>query len=166
MNVLSQHTAGSPTEETVKWTHLTRPEIAQLLLGEGISVSVTVVDQFLERHDYRKCCTVLKAVSRLASAMTLVSMTIVNSCGSVRYWWKHYGSKHGPNAHSILLFDGGGSNGSRQYLFKQVLQRLSNQIDGETRIAHCLHPHNFRWAYQVRRKVTQEFKETMEVILG
>lgn len=57
-------------------------------------------------------------------------------CGSVRYWLKHYGSKHGPHAQAILLCDGGGSNGSQQYLFKQVLQQLSNQIDVETRIAH------------------------------
>lgn len=54
LRVLTQHTAGSPMDETVKWTNLTRQEIAELLLLEGIEVSVTVVDQLLERHNYRK----------------------------------------------------------------------------------------------------------------
>lgn len=54
LKVLSQHTAGSPMDETVKWTNLTRPEIVELLKGEGVSVSVTVVDQLLARHHYRK----------------------------------------------------------------------------------------------------------------
>lgn len=63
LNVLSQHTAGSPTEETVKWTHLNRPEIAQLLQEVGIKVSVTVIDQLLERHHYRK----RKAQKRLST---------------------------------------------------------------------------------------------------
>lgn len=54
LKVIAQHTAGSPTEEQVKWTNLTRQEIAELLKGEGINVSVTVVDQLLEKYHYRK----------------------------------------------------------------------------------------------------------------
>ncbi len=54
LKVLCQHTAGSPMDETVKWTNLTRPEIAELLKQEGITVSVTGVDQLLARHHYRK----------------------------------------------------------------------------------------------------------------
>lgn len=54
LKVVSQHTAGLPMDETVKWTHLTRPEIAERLKIEGITVSVTVVDQLLERHHYRR----------------------------------------------------------------------------------------------------------------
>lgn len=54
LRVLSRHTAGSPTDETVKWTNLTRLEIAELLKAEGVDVSVTVVDQLLKRHHYRK----------------------------------------------------------------------------------------------------------------
>jgi hypothetical protein len=46
--------AGSPMDETVKWTNLKRHEIAALLEDEGISVSVTVVDQLLEKHNFRK----------------------------------------------------------------------------------------------------------------
>jgi Rhodopirellula transposase DDE domain len=54
LSVIAQHTAGSPMSETIKWTHLTRQEIAQLMHSEGIAVSVTVVDQLLEKHNYRK----------------------------------------------------------------------------------------------------------------
>jgi Rhodopirellula transposase DDE domain len=54
LRVLSRHTAGSPMDEKVKWTNLTRQEISELLRGEGIDVSVTVVDQLLEKHNYRK----------------------------------------------------------------------------------------------------------------
>lgn len=53
LSVIAQHTAGSPMDETVKWTNLTRQEIAQFLQAEGIEVSVTVVDQLLAKHHYR-----------------------------------------------------------------------------------------------------------------
>ncbi|MEE3719929.1 hypothetical protein V2H45_24620 [Tumidithrix elongata RA019] len=54
MRVLERHTAGSPMDETLKWTNLKRHEIAELLKEEGIEVSVTVVDQLLEKHHFRK----------------------------------------------------------------------------------------------------------------
>jgi Rhodopirellula transposase DDE domain len=54
LGVIEQHTAGSPMDERVKWTNLTRQQIADLLSAAGYSVSVTVVDQLLEKHDYRK----------------------------------------------------------------------------------------------------------------
>ena len=63
LRVIAQHTAGSPMDETVKWTNLTRQEIAQRLQAEGIEVSVTVVDQLLEKHHYRK----RKAQKRLST---------------------------------------------------------------------------------------------------
>ncbi|MBD1824142.1 hypothetical protein H6F51_16825 [Cyanobacteria bacterium FACHB-DQ100] len=63
LKVIAQHTAGSPMSETIKWTHLTRQEIAQLMQAEGISICVTVVDQLLEKHHYRK----RKAQKRLAT---------------------------------------------------------------------------------------------------
>jgi len=50
-------------DETVKWTKLKRHEIAALLQEEGIEVSVTVVDQLLENHHFRK----RKAVKALAT---------------------------------------------------------------------------------------------------
>lgn len=63
LRVLEQHTAGSPMEETVKWTNLKRHEIVTLLQDEGIAVSVTVVDQLLAKHNFRK----RKAVQTLAT---------------------------------------------------------------------------------------------------
>ena len=54
LQVLSEQTAGSPIDEKVKWTNLNRPEIAALLKAEGINVSVTVVDQLLKKHNYRR----------------------------------------------------------------------------------------------------------------
>ena len=59
------------------------------------------------------------------------------ACDSIRYWWEHYGAVQYPTANSILLLcDGGGSNSSRQYLFKQDLQALVNDLGIEIRIAH------------------------------
>lgn len=54
IRVIANYTAGSPMDEQIKWTNLTRVEIAQLLKEEGISISVTVVDQLLEKHNYRQ----------------------------------------------------------------------------------------------------------------
>jgi Rhodopirellula transposase DDE domain len=59
------------------------------------------------------------------------------ACDSLWYWWENYGSQHYPMADAILvLCDGGGSNSSRQYLFKQDLQFLVNDMGIPIRIAH------------------------------
>ena len=134
------------------------------------------------------------------------------ACDSIRYWWEHYGSIQYPEANSILLLcDGGGSNSSRHYLFKQDLQALVNELGIEIRIAHYppytskynpiehrLFPHLTRVCegvifetveivkdlmekaktktglkvfatvldkvYKTGRKVTEEFKQTMEIV--
>lgn len=51
--VLKNHTAGSPMDEAIKWTNLKRREISKKLKEHGFSVSVTVVDQLLEKHNFR-----------------------------------------------------------------------------------------------------------------
>ena len=51
--VLKNHTAGSPVDEAIKWTNLKRGEISERLKEHGFSVSVTVVDQLLEKHNFR-----------------------------------------------------------------------------------------------------------------
>lgn len=63
LKVIARHTAGSPMDQQVKWTNLNRQEIAELLKSEGITISVTVVDQLLEKYNYRK----RKAQKRLAT---------------------------------------------------------------------------------------------------
>lgn len=49
LRVLERHTAGSPMDEAVKQTDLKHHEIAALLREEGIDVSMTGVDQLLEK---------------------------------------------------------------------------------------------------------------------
>jgi hypothetical protein len=59
------------------------------------------------------------------------------ACDSIRYWWNTHGRSLYPLADSILLLcDGGGSNSSRHYIFKQDLQALVNELGIEIRIAH------------------------------
>lgn len=54
LEVMTSHTAGSPMDETVKWSNLSRPAIAGKLAEKGFSVSVTVVDQLLKAHNFRR----------------------------------------------------------------------------------------------------------------
>lgn len=64
---------------------------------------------------------------------------------SIKEWWLHRGKQDYPNATSILvLVDGGGSNSSRVYLFKEALQTLVNEIGVEIRIAHYP-PYTSKW---------------------
>lgn len=59
------------------------------------------------------------------------------ACDSIRNWWLQQGQFDYPCATSILLLcDGGGSNSSNAYIFKQELQALVNDIGIEIRIAH------------------------------
>ncbi len=59
------------------------------------------------------------------------------ACDSFRHWWDNHGKDNYPDATSILvLCDGGGSNSSRHYIFKQDLQALADEIGIEIRIAH------------------------------
>lgn len=59
------------------------------------------------------------------------------ACDAIYFWWRNHGAKAYPDATSLLfLCDGGGSNGSRYYIFKQDLQTLANDIGIEIRIAH------------------------------
>lgn len=53
LQVLADHTAGSPLNAAVKWTNLTHQEIAHRLAADhGIEVSVTVVKRLLRQHDF------------------------------------------------------------------------------------------------------------------
>ncbi len=55
LRVVENHTAGSPMDESIKWTHLTRQQIADRLASEeSIGISVTVVDQLLKKHQCRR----------------------------------------------------------------------------------------------------------------
>ena len=67
------------------------------------------------------------------------------ACDSIRQWWNDYGKLYYPDADSILmLMDGGGSNSSRHYIFKQDLQVLADEIGIKIRIAHYP-PYTSKW---------------------
>ena len=67
------------------------------------------------------------------------------SCDSIKHWWTTIGCKLYPNASSILILaDGGGSNSSRHYIFKEDLQKLVNEIGIEIRMAHYP-PYTSKW---------------------
>jgi hypothetical protein len=218
LEVLREHTAGDPMDETVRWTNLTPGEIVQALRKDhGIVVSKFVVRKLLEKHNYRRRKAQKKTslkeeienrneqfenIARLKAEFEAAGNPIVSldtkkkehlgnfyrdghlytleelqtydhdfpsyaegviiphsiydlrlnvgyiqlgtsrdtsefACDSFRHWWYTYGRQHYPNATSILvLCDGGGSNSSRYYIFKQDLQALADEIGVEIRIAH------------------------------
>jgi len=59
------------------------------------------------------------------------------ACDCLRSWWLEHGRAFYSNAPTLLaLCDGGGSNGSRYYIFKEDLQKLADELGIEIRIAH------------------------------
>jgi transposase len=218
LEVLREHTAGDPMDETVRWTNLSLGEIVKALQEDhGIVISKHVVCKLLKKHNYRRRKAQRKRslkkeiknrneqfenIARLkaefeAAGNPIVSMdtkkkeylgnfyrdghlytleelrtydhdfnsyaegviiphsiydlrlnvgyiqlggshdTSEFACDSFRHWWYTYGCQHYPHPTAILvLCDGGGSNSSRHYLFKQDLQTLADEIGVEIRIAH------------------------------
>lgn len=66
-------------------------------------------------------------------------------CDSLEQWWLEIGKVSYPDATSILILaDGGGSNSSRHYIFKENLQKLANKIKIELRMAHYP-PYTSKW---------------------
>lgn len=58
-------------------------------------------------------------------------------CDSIEHWWQKHGRHLYPDAERLLLLcDGGGSNAANRYIFKEALQKLSNKIGLEIRVAH------------------------------
>jgi hypothetical protein len=53
LEVIDNSTAGSPMDETIKWTNLSRANIALRLAEKGFKVSVTVIDQLLKKYNFR-----------------------------------------------------------------------------------------------------------------
>lgn len=98
------------------------------------------------------------------------------ACDCIGNWWNSQGRFEYPHATSILvLCDGGGSNHSRHYIFKQDLQTLADELGIEIRIAHYppytskynpiehrLFPHVTRACQGVVFKSIKLVKELME----
>lgn len=58
-------------------------------------------------------------------------------CDNIKSWWLKIGILLYPFAkHLLILCDGGGSNSSRHYIFKEDLQKLALTIGINIRIAH------------------------------
>jgi hypothetical protein len=224
LSVLKEHTAGDPMDEKVKWTNLTRENIAKELDKEGFKVSRNIVKKLLKKHGYVKrkpfkniACG--KHVDRNAQFEQIAELrksyeadgnpvisvdtkkkelignlsrggkiyttetievfdhdfttlaegvaiphaifdTVLNrayvtigtsrdtsefACDSIREWWIRCGRLLYPNAISILmLMDGGGSNSSRHYIFKQDLQALVDELGIDIRVAHYP-PYTSKW---------------------
>ena len=59
------------------------------------------------------------------------------ACDSIAWWWAEYGQRFYPSAKRVcLLCDGGGSNSSTKYVFKEDLEKLSDRLGLELRVAH------------------------------
>lgn len=217
LEVIKDHTAGSPMNETIKWTNLSRQSIANKLKDKGFSVSVTVVDKLLKKHKFcRRQAFKSEAgkknipdrdeqfqnIERLnqeyhdagnpvmsmdvkkkelignffregkvytqdvinvydhdfASQATgkivphglydvhrnvgYITLGLSNdtsefACECIRQWWLNHGRIEYKNSKKLLLLcDCGGSNNARYYIFKEDLQKLSNELNIKIRIAH------------------------------
>lgn len=224
LEIIADHTAGNPMDETIRWTNLTHQQISDKLKEKEIYVSRKIVKQLFKKNGYVKrtaqkvlgtgssknrndqfeIITKLKneyqscgnpvismdtkkkellgnlyrdgkiyttEVQRvydhdfphLADGIVIPhglydltrNTAFVNigtskdtgefACDSIRQWWFKEGQYHYPDASSILLLcDGGGSNSSRHYLFKEDLQKLTNELGIEIRIAHYP-PYTSKW---------------------
>ena len=216
LEILRDHTAGSPMDEKIKWTNLTNREISEAFIKRCLNVTEHVVQQLLKKHGYvkrqmQKTATMKETKNRNAQFLKIQKlkeefiengnpiisidvkkkemegnfyrkgkcscivakkvgdhdfksfstgviiphgiydlmrnegyMILGNSrdtsefgCACFKNWWMNHGRFNYPNATSILvLADGGGSNSSRHYLFKEDLQKLADEIGVEIRIAH------------------------------
>jgi len=94
------------------------------------------------------------------------------ACDSIRWYWNRIGKQCYPDANSILLLlDCGGSNAANQYVFKQDLQTLANDIDVEIRVAHypsyCskYNPIEHRFFPHVGRACQGRLFDTLETVV-
>jgi hypothetical protein len=54
LEIMGPHTAGSPMDETIKWSNLSREQITESLATKGYKVGITIVDQLLATHAFRQ----------------------------------------------------------------------------------------------------------------
>lgn len=86
------------------------------------------------------------------------------SCDSIKFWWEKDGKLKYPVAKSILILaDGGGSNSSRHYIFKEDLQKLADEIGIEIRMAHYP-PYTSKWN-PVEHKVFPHITRSMQGVI-
>jgi len=66
LRVVEEHTAGDPMEPEIKWTYLNQAQIVSGLKEQGIEISLPIVRQLLDKHNYVK----RKAQKQLATGET------------------------------------------------------------------------------------------------
>jgi len=54
LEVLKENTAGSPMDEKIKWTNLSREKIVEYLEKKGFKVSVPVVRDLLKKNNFKR----------------------------------------------------------------------------------------------------------------
>ena len=54
LEIVANSTAGSPMDETIKWTNLSQEEIAKRLGEKGFEVSFPIAKQLLKKHNFRR----------------------------------------------------------------------------------------------------------------
>ena len=52
LEILKHHTAGSPTDDKIKWTNLSLKEISEAFKSKGMNISPHVVKQLLKKHGF------------------------------------------------------------------------------------------------------------------
>jgi hypothetical protein len=96
-------------------------------------------------HDYRSLASGLLVpygvydVVRNEGLMLLTDTADTSelACDAVWRWWQRLGRRHYSRAGGLLLFcDCGGSNGYRQYVFKEELARLACDLELPIEVAH------------------------------
>lgn len=216
LTVLRDHTAGDPMNADVKWTNLSRRQIARRMTDLGTPVSRRVVSQLLREQGYRRRKALksvamgqhpdrnaqFETIARLKHEYLSVGDPVLSvdtkkkellgnfyregvietqetirtndhdfvsqgegwliphglydvgrnegfvnlntshdtselACDSIAAWWEEHGQFRYPGVKRLLLLcDGGGSNSATKYLFKEDLQKLSDRLGLEIRVAH------------------------------
>lgn len=54
LEVIDDHIAGDPMDEKIRWTNLSHKKIAAKMKEKGITISVTVVQKLLKKHNFVK----------------------------------------------------------------------------------------------------------------
>ena len=92
---------------------------------------------------------------------------------SIRAWWREMGQDRFPGAGKLLITcDGGGSNGSRNRLWKKELQNLADELNLEISVTH-FPPGTSKWnkiEHRLFSQITKNWRgrplETLEIIVS
>lgn len=96
-------------------------------------------------HDFKKKDTVMGTPHGIYDMQENTGYITLNTssdtsefvCDNIKNWWFPFGILLYPLASRLLILcDGGGSNSSRHYIFKEDLEKLATIIGIDIRIAH------------------------------